>query len=68
MQDSMRPERDAERPGQTEPLWVRLCQDFVYWYGPMLIVSSISLLGLHYAYDWLIANGPAWLITLLGWM
>jgi hypothetical protein len=68
MQDSMRPERDTERPGQTEPLWVRLCQDFVYLYGPMLIVSSISLLGLRYAYDWLIANGPAWLITLLGWM
>jgi hypothetical protein len=37
-------------------------------YGPILIASYFSLLGLRYAYDWLIANGPAWLITVLKWM
>jgi hypothetical protein len=68
MQDIMRQERDTNRPWQTEPLWVWLCHDFVYWYGPILTASYLSLLGLRYAYDWLIANGPAWLVTVLGWM
>jgi hypothetical protein len=68
MHGIMQHEPDTERPWQTEPLWVRLCHDFVYVYGPVLIASYFGLLGLRYAYDWLIANGPAWLVTVLGWM
>ena len=64
----MRQERDTERAWQEEPLWVRRCHDFVYLYGPILIASYFSLPGLRYAYDWLIAHGAAWLVTVLGWM